>query len=62
MLAQAETVAAPTWTYLVFDETTTAAVILGGALILLAVIVQASDGVRRRARYGVTAEAGVSNT
>ncbi|HJU32217.1 MAG TPA: EamA family transporter [Hyphomicrobiaceae bacterium] len=47
MLAQAETVAAPIWTYLVFDETTTMSVVAGGALILLAVIMQASDGARR---------------
>jgi drug/metabolite transporter (DMT)-like permease len=51
MLAQAETVAAPIWTYLVFNETTTAAVILGGALILFAVIMQASDQARRRADH-----------
>ena len=44
MLAQAETVAAPIWTYLVFNETTTLAVIVGGTLILVAVIMQASDG------------------
>ena len=44
MLAQAETVAAPIWTYLVFNETTTLAVVIGGALILFAVIMQASDG------------------
>jgi DME family drug/metabolite transporter len=43
MLAQAETVAAPIWAYLVFDETTTAGVIVGGILILVAVILQASD-------------------
>ena len=48
MLAQAETVAAPIWTYLVFNETTTPAVILGGALILFAVIMQASDQARRK--------------
>jgi drug/metabolite transporter (DMT)-like permease len=47
MLAQAETVAAPIWAYLMFAETTTLAVIVGGALILLAVILQASDGARR---------------
>ena len=51
MLAQAETVAAPIWTYLVFNETTTPAVILGGALILFAVIMQASDQARRRAGH-----------
>jgi DME family drug/metabolite transporter len=51
MLAQAETVAAPIWTYLVFKETTTPAVILGGALILFAVIMQASDQARRRAGH-----------
>jgi drug/metabolite transporter, DME family len=51
MLAQAETVAAPIWTYLVFNETTTAAVILGGALILFAVIMQASDQARRWAGH-----------
>ncbi len=44
MLAQAETVAAPIWTYLVFAETTTAGVIVGGVLILVAVVLQASDG------------------
>lgn len=44
MLAQAETVAAPIWTYLVFSETTTAGVIVGGVLILVAVVLQASDG------------------
>jgi len=49
MLAQAETVAAPIWTYLVFNETTTPAVILGGALILFAVLMQASDQARRKA-------------
>ena len=48
MLAQAETVAAPVWTYLFFDETTTPAVILGGALILFAVLIQASDGARQK--------------
>ena len=51
MLAQAETVAAPVWTYLVFDETTTAAVIVGGALILIAVLMQASDQARRRSEH-----------
>jgi drug/metabolite transporter, DME family len=49
MLAQAETVAAPIWTYLVFNETTTMAVIVGGALILFAVLMQASDQARRQA-------------
>jgi drug/metabolite transporter, DME family len=44
MLAQAETVAAPVWTYLIFNETTTLAVIAGGALILVAVVMQAMDG------------------
>lgn len=48
MLAQAETVAAPIWTYLVFNETTTPAVIVGGALILVAVLMQASDQARRK--------------
>ena len=48
MLAQAETVAAPVWTYLVHDETTTLAVIAGGALILVAVVLQALDGTRPR--------------
>jgi len=51
MLAQAETVAAPIWTYLVFNETTTPAVIVGGALILFAVVMQASDQARRRAGH-----------
>lgn len=46
MLAQAETIAAPIWTYLVFNETTTLAVIAGGALILGAVVLQALDGAR----------------
>ena len=41
MLAQAETVAAPT--YLVFNETTTLAVVIGGAFILDAVVTQASQ-------------------
>jgi drug/metabolite transporter (DMT)-like permease len=49
MLAQAETVAAPIWTYVFFGETTTQAVLLGGALILVAVVLQASDGSRRSA-------------
>ncbi len=48
MLAQAETIAAPIWTYLVFDETTTLAVIAGGALILGAVVLQALDGASDR--------------
>jgi drug/metabolite transporter (DMT)-like permease len=47
MLAQAETVASPLWTYLFLDETTTLSVIAGGALILLAVSMQAADGARR---------------
>jgi drug/metabolite transporter (DMT)-like permease len=38
-LTQTETVAAPVWTYLVFNETTTC-----GALILIAIIMQATDG------------------
>jgi drug/metabolite transporter (DMT)-like permease len=46
MLAQAETVAAPLWTYLVFNETAALAVIAGGALILIAVVMQAVDGAR----------------
>ncbi len=49
MLAQAETVAAPLWTYLLLKETTTLSVIAGGALILLAVCMQAADGARRKA-------------
>jgi drug/metabolite transporter (DMT)-like permease len=48
MLAQAETLAAPVWTYLFFNETTTPAVIIGGALILFAVLMQASDGARQK--------------
>jgi drug/metabolite transporter, DME family len=51
MLAQAETVAAPIWTYLVFGETTTLAVIVGGALILVAVLMQASGQARRNAGH-----------
>jgi drug/metabolite transporter, DME family len=47
MLAQAETVAAPIWTYIFFNETTTPAVILGGGLILIAVLMQASEQARR---------------
>jgi DME family drug/metabolite transporter len=47
MLAQAETVAAPIWAYLVFNEITTQSVIAGGMLILVAVIMQASDGAKR---------------
>jgi drug/metabolite transporter (DMT)-like permease len=48
MLAQAETLAAPIWTYIFFNETTTAIVILGGGLILIAVLMQASDQARRK--------------
>lgn len=48
MLAQAETIAAPIWAYLVFYETTTLAVIAGGVLILGAVVLQAMDGARER--------------
>jgi drug/metabolite transporter, DME family len=48
MLAQAETLAAPVWAYLVFNEATTLPVIAGGTLILLAVIMQASDASQRR--------------
>jgi len=48
MLAQAETLAAPIWTYIFFNETTTATVILGGGLILIAVLMQASDQARRK--------------
>jgi drug/metabolite transporter (DMT)-like permease len=46
MLAQAETVASPLWTYLFLDETTAVSVVAGGALILLAVGMQAADGAR----------------
>jgi len=49
MLAQAETIAAPVWTYLLFNETTTPTVIVGGVLILFAVLMQASDGARQQA-------------
>jgi drug/metabolite transporter, DME family len=52
MLAQAETVAAPIWSYLFFGEATTLAVIVGGALILIAVLMQASDQARRKAEPG----------
>jgi drug/metabolite transporter, DME family len=48
MLAQAETVAAPIWTYMFFNETTPPAVILGGGLILIAVLMQATDQARRK--------------
>ena len=58
MLAQAETVAAPAWTYLVFGETTTPAVLAGGALILLAVIAHAVQGARGRAGQESAAGAG----
>jgi drug/metabolite transporter, DME family len=51
MLAQAETVAAPIWTYFFFNETTTLAVIGGGGLILVAVLMQASDQARRKAGH-----------
>ena len=44
MLAQSESIAAPIWTYIFFNETTRLAVISGGALILLAVVLQAADG------------------
>jgi drug/metabolite transporter (DMT)-like permease len=57
MLAQAETVAAPLWTYLVFDETTTLAVIVGGALILAGVVMQAGDRVRTRVESGDSRQA-----
>ena len=50
MLAQAETVAAPIWTYLVFNETTTLSVVAGGALILVAVMMQALGGARPTAK------------
>lgn len=43
MLAQAETVAAPLWTWALLGETTTLAVVAGGALILAAVVMQAAD-------------------
>ncbi len=46
MLAQTETVAAPVWAWLFFNETTTLAVIAGGALILTGVMLQAVDGAR----------------
>ena len=46
MLAQSESIAAPVWAYLVFNETTTLGVIAGGALILAAVVLQAADGAR----------------
>ncbi len=46
MLAQSESIAAPVWAYLVFNETTTLGVIAGGALILVAVVLQAADGAR----------------
>jgi drug/metabolite transporter (DMT)-like permease len=60
MLAQAETVAAPVWTYFIFGETTTISVIAGGALILVAVVMQASDGARRSAQAAPAPEAGAS--
>lgn len=47
MLAQAETIAAPIWTWLIFNETTTLPVVLGGLIILAAVVLQAVDGGRR---------------
>lgn len=56
MLAQAETVAAPIWTWLVLGETTTLAVISGGALILAAVVLQASDSAARRPRHDTAAD------
>ena len=46
MLAQTETIAAPIWAWLFFDETTTLAVIAGGAPILSGVVMQALDGAR----------------
>jgi drug/metabolite transporter (DMT)-like permease len=46
MLAQSESIAAPIWGYLFFNEVTTAGVIAGGMLILVAVVLQASDGAR----------------
>lgn len=59
-LTQTETVAAPIWTYLVFNETTTLAVVVGGALILIAIIMQASDGASK-AEHDAAAR-GVSHT
>jgi len=55
MLAQAETIAAPVWAYLLFDETTTTAVVIGGTLIVLAVLMQASDGARQQASAAAAA-------
>ena len=46
-LAQSESVLAPLWGYMFFQETPTFAVLAGGALILLAVVLQAIDGARR---------------
>src|SRR5258705_7652144 len=54
MLAQAETIAAPIWTYLVFNETTSPAVIVGGGLILIPVPLQASEQARRKAAPATT--------
>ena len=48
MLAQTETIAAPIWAYVFFNETTTLAVIAGGALILTGVVLQALDGAQGR--------------
>lgn len=48
MLAQTETIAAPIWAYVFYNETTTLAVIAGGALILTGVVMQAMDGARGR--------------
>jgi drug/metabolite transporter, DME family len=54
MLAQTETVAAPIWTYLAYNETTTRAVVLGGTLILFAVLMQASNQARRKTERAPT--------
>ena len=49
MLAQTETIAAPIWAWVFFNETTTLAVLAGGALILTGVVLQAVDGARASA-------------
>jgi drug/metabolite transporter (DMT)-like permease len=55
MLAQTETIAAPIWAWLFFNEITTLPVIAGGALILSGVVLQGIDGAREAERRRATA-------
>jgi DME family drug/metabolite transporter len=46
LLAQAESVFAPLWGYLFYDEVITASLLAGGTLVLSAVVLQAVGGAR----------------